>query len=236
MVKDVMEQVRTRAVAAAVGAVVALSGLGVSGALSAPMAMISDDADATEECMVAPDPAVDDGATAEGSSEPADGSTALATDPVATEDDEGEPVGCDDGEVDDADDADDSDDAAVGGETTDDPADEDDDIVEDDPAAPTELPGAPTTVSEAAHIHDFDEACGNHGAYVSHFARFGEEPECATAERDGAAEEQTSTEGSPDPSVTGSEPEPSASSDVVEPTRRGKGQDRRAAGPKSSRR
>jgi hypothetical protein len=43
----------------------------------------------------------------------------------------------------------------------------------------------PTSTSEAAHVHDFDEACGNHGAYVSHFARTGEEPECATNARAG---------------------------------------------------
>ncbi|MBW3668465.1 MAG: hypothetical protein KY443_04550 [Actinobacteria bacterium] len=41
----------------------------------------------------------------------------------------------------------------------------------------------PTSVSEAAHNHAFDEACGNHGKYVSHFARTGTEPECATAAR-----------------------------------------------------
>jgi hypothetical protein len=41
----------------------------------------------------------------------------------------------------------------------------------------------PTSVSEAARNHHFDEACGNHGAYVSHFARTGEEPECAVAAR-----------------------------------------------------
>ena len=41
--------------------------------------------------------------------------------------------------------------------------------------------GAPTSVSEAAHNHESDEACGNHGMYVSSFAQSGEEPECATA-------------------------------------------------------
>lgn len=44
----------------------------------------------------------------------------------------------------------------------------------------------PTSVSEAAHNHAFDEACGNHGTYVSHFARTGTEPDCATAARAGA--------------------------------------------------
>lgn len=47
----------------------------------------------------------------------------------------------------------------------------------------------PMSVSEAAQTHAFDEACGNHGKYVSHFARFGEEPECATDARDAAAGE-----------------------------------------------
>ena len=46
----------------------------------------------------------------------------------------------------------------------------------------------PTVQSEAARNHAFDEACGNHGAYVSNFARTGEEPECATAARSGDAE------------------------------------------------
>lgn len=49
----------------------------------------------------------------------------------------------------------------------------------------------PTSVSEAAKNHQFDEACGNHGAYVSHFARTGEEPECATAARGAAAAPET---------------------------------------------
>ncbi|HEX2040979.1 MAG TPA: hypothetical protein VHF47_14740 [Acidimicrobiales bacterium] len=65
------------------------------------------------------------------------------------------------------------------------------DEVEDD----GELPEAPTSASEAAHIHDFDEACGNHGKYVSHFARTGEEPECATEARDEAAGEDGEDEG-----------------------------------------
>lgn len=48
-----------------------------------------------------------------------------------------------------------------------------------------DLSGAtvPTSVSHAARIHAFDEACGNHGAYVSEFARTGQEPECATTAR-----------------------------------------------------
>lgn len=66
---------------------------------------------------------------------------------------------------------------------------DDEDVDAEDETAPdaTELPEAPTTVSEAAHIHDFDEACGNHGKYVSHYARFGEEPDCATGAREEAA-------------------------------------------------
>jgi hypothetical protein len=47
---------------------------------------------------------------------------------------------------------------------------------------PTTAP-VPTTVDEAAHNHQFDAACGNHGAYVSAFARTGAEPDCATAAR-----------------------------------------------------
>jgi hypothetical protein len=47
------------------------------------------------------------------------------------------------------------------------------------------LPPPATSASEAAKIHAFDEACGNHGRYVSHVARFGTEPPCATGARTG---------------------------------------------------
>lgn len=57
----------------------------------------------------------------------------------------------------------------------------------------TGVSSVPTSVSEAAHIHDFDEVCGNHGAYVSHFARTGEEPECATNARAGQTAGETTT-------------------------------------------
>ena len=52
-------------------------------------------------------------------------------------------------------------------------------------AAPVDLASVPvpTSQSEAAQTHAFDEACGNHGAYVSYFAQTGEEPACATAAR-----------------------------------------------------
>ena len=67
-------------------------------------------------------------------------------------------------------------------EVTPDPTDE-------TPTAPVDedapLPTAPTSVSEAAKIHAFDEACGNHGQYVSFFARNGTEPSCATEARNG---------------------------------------------------
>lgn len=54
----------------------------------------------------------------------------------------------------------------------------------------------PTSVSEAAHNHAFDEACGNHGKYVSHFARTGTEPECATAARTAAGGDGQDTDAS----------------------------------------
>lgn len=54
-----------------------------------------------------------------------------------------------------------------------------------EPGDPATAP-VPTSVSEAAKNHQFDEACGNHGAYVSSFARTGEEPACATTARGGA--------------------------------------------------
>lgn len=47
------------------------------------------------------------------------------------------------------------------------------------------LAAAATTAAQAAQIHDFDEACGNHGAYVSFVARNGTEPSCAAEVRNG---------------------------------------------------
>jgi hypothetical protein len=82
--------------------------------------------------------------------------------------------------VDDAPEADEVDDAAE------DAADVEADGAAKEAGDPTTAP-VPTSVSEAAHNHQFDEACGNHGAYVSHFARTGEEPECATTARTGEA-------------------------------------------------
>ena len=63
-------------------------------------------------------------------------------------------------------------------------ADEGDGDVAKEAGDPTTAP-VPTSLSEAAHNHHFDEVCGNHGAYVSHFARTGEEPECALTARAG---------------------------------------------------
>jgi hypothetical protein len=187
MVKDVMEQVRTRAVAAAVGAGMVLSGLGASGALNAPLRMISDSTAPTEECATSPAPA---GGTVE---DPPGDTTAPPADSSVTDDSAGE---CTDG-VDGT--TDDSTGESVDG-TTDDTADDTVEGTGDSTTDPTvsELPAAPTTVSEAAHIHDFDEACGNHGAYVSHFARFGEEPECATTAR-GSADPGTAQDVSAEP-------------------------------------
>jgi len=54
---------------------------------------------------------------------------------------------------------------------------------------PPPVPGATvlappaTSASQAAQIHDFDAACGNHGHYVSFVARNGAEPPCATTAR-----------------------------------------------------
>lgn len=50
---------------------------------------------------------------------------------------------------------------------------------------PGALAPAATTAAEAAHIHDFDEACGNHGRYVSYVAKNGTEPSCAAEVRTG---------------------------------------------------
>lgn len=55
------------------------------------------------------------------------------------------------------------------------------------------LPPAATTAAQAAHIHDFDEACGNHGSYVSSVARNGTEPSCAAEVRTGTTTPPTTT-------------------------------------------
>ena len=68
-----------------------------------------------------------------------------------------------------------------------DEASEDGEVDEPKAAVPTDLTtvSVPTSVSEAAHTHAFDEACGNHGAYVSEFAKTGAGADCATAARGG---------------------------------------------------
>lgn len=68
-------------------------------------------------------------------------------------------------------------------EEVDEEAGEDEEEGDDELKAAVDPMVPPTSVSEAAKNHHFDEACGNHGAYVSHFARTGEEPECAVAAR-----------------------------------------------------
>lgn len=70
------------------------------------------------------------------------------------------------------------------------------------------LPLAPTTASQAAHIHAFDEACGNHGRYVSFVARNGTEPSCATDVRNGTTTpsvptDDTDDEAAPDEPAAG---------------------------------
>jgi hypothetical protein len=69
--------------------------------------------------------------------------------------------------------------------------DEVDDDGANDAAADADLAAVPvpTSVSEAAHNHEFDEACGNHGHYVSEFAHTGAEPACAVEARAPEGEE-----------------------------------------------
>jgi hypothetical protein len=57
----------------------------------------------------------------------------------------------------------------------------------------TALPPAATSAQQAAHIHDFDAACGNHGQYVSYVAKNGAEPPCATSVRNGSGATPTTT-------------------------------------------
>lgn len=90
---------------------------------------------------------------------------------------------------------------------------------------PTTAP-VPTSVEEAAQNHQFDDACGNHGAYVSHFARTGEEPECATAARGGASVAAAAPVAGDD-EVTASSGKTNASATGVEKSQAGK--DRAAA-------
>ena len=56
---------------------------------------------------------------------------------------------------------------------------EEEGATEEEKAAHPDNHGA--LVSAAAHDHQYDEACGNHGKVVSSVARTGELPECATA-------------------------------------------------------
>lgn len=88
-----------------------------------------------------------------------------------------------------------------------------------DPGDPMTAP-IPTTVEEAAHNHQFDEACGNHGAYVSHFARTGEEPECALTARNGGE--------APAAALTADEPD-AAESEVQGPGKSDQGKAKAAA-------
>lgn len=81
------------------------------------------------------------------------------------------------------------------GEGDDESTEEGDDESADNEDVDLSLVPVPTSVSEAAHNHAFDEACGNHGKYVSHFARTGTEPECATAARAAAEEGDDNEDG-----------------------------------------
>jgi hypothetical protein len=79
-------------------------------------------------------------------------------------------------------------------------------VVEDDVEVEVEEHSAQgehgAVVSEAAHNHDHDEACGNHGHWVSGWARTGEEPECATTtaevEADGVEADATGDDSTAD--------------------------------------
>ena len=159
MFKHAMGSLAAKVAAGTTGAMLAVGGLGVAGALPGPLQMVASDAadvvglEAPADEEVA-DPVVDE---PEGED---------PTDPVTSPDGE-EPA---EGE---------------GDEEGEDPTAEPEGDEED--ATPGALAPVPTSVSEAAHIHDFDEACGNHGAYVSHFARTGEEPQCARDARAGGA-------------------------------------------------
>ena len=74
----------------------------------------------------------------------------------------------------------------------------------ENPVPPTAAPAmspVPTSVSEAAHTHDFDDECGNHGHYVSHFARTGEEPQCAKDARAAQAAQPAQPSAAPAPAA-----------------------------------
>ena len=160
--------------AGALGAL--LAGTVAAGALTGTMALTSDHDD-DAPCVV---PVVHDepGVEADEQSDVADEAADDADDACAPHDE----AATDDDGSDEPDAADEAD------------ADEADDASMDD-AAPVDLASVPvpTTQSEAAHTHAFDEACGNHGAYVSAFAHTGEAPECATSPAEPAAADAPAT-------------------------------------------
>lgn len=138
MFLEVFKSLPSKISAAALGAAIAISGLGAAGALPGSMVLTSNEAEEVELVEEDAVKGADEGSEA-GAVEEREGSEGVES-----------------------------------GETG--PSDE---------ASP---------VATAAQNHEFDEACGNHGAYVSHFARHGEAPECAGGVGTGGEAESTTTD------------------------------------------
>lgn len=197
---EVLKSLPSKVAATGLGVMIGVAGLGAAGALPGSMMLTSNDSEVAaapcapeeegEEIEAAEEETSETDTETE-SAEPAEGTgEATETDPE-TEECESEEAG--EGE-DDAEDAGDTEveDGAEEGEDAEDA---------EEPVDVTSLADVPvpSRQSEAAKTHAFDEACGNHGKYVSHFARYGEEPECATAARAAASDE---AQAAPDATAT----------------------------------
>lgn len=167
MMKDLLSQIGTKVAAGAVGAILAIGGLGAAGI--GPVSMISQggsDHGCVELAELA-DNFEKNIVVCE--VEPTDDSTTRTV-----EEDKG-----------------DKDSVAV--THTSGTTDDGEEVQEDEESEKGESLPIPTTTSEAAKIHAFDEACGNHGMYVSFFAQMGFEPPCALLARTGEEQDQTMT-------------------------------------------
>ena len=176
--KRILTGLPSKITAGALGAL--LAGSVGAGALTGTMVLTSND-DAPTTGVAACDPAADDVVA-----DDADTAAVEAVSDDSAADESGDAAGCEDpGDDESGDDESAGDEEAAEEPEVDEPKDE----------VPADLStvAVPTSVSEAAHNHAFDEACGNHGAYVSHFARTGEEAPCATGATP-AADEATATE------------------------------------------
>ena len=171
MLKQMAGSLAGKVTAGMTGAALAVGGLGVAGALPGPVQMAA----ANVADVVGVDLPTPDDATSPGTDAGQAGTEQTTTTTTVAKEEDGKP--------------------SDGGEApTSQPKPEG-----TTDATPGSYGPVPTSQSEAAHNHDFDAACGNHGAYVSHFARTGEEPQCAQDARKGQAGQTQDGAGSEDP-------------------------------------